>query len=49
MSWLEQLRQIEELENAPLDATLVAELERTHRRWNERPIRFATPTFKDYA
>jgi len=49
MSWLEQLRQIEELENAPLDATLVAELERTHRRWHERPIRFATPTFKDYA
>ena len=49
MSWLEQLRQIEELEEAPLDAALIAELERTHRRWRDRPVRFSTPTFKDYA
>ena len=49
MSWLERLRMIEELEDAPLDAALVAELERASRALEARPIRFATPTFKDYA
>lgn len=49
MSWRDELRQIEELEDAPLDAQLIGELERTHAHWRERPIRFSTPTFKDYA
>src|SRR5690349_6292903 len=49
MSWVEQLGQIEELEEAPLDAALITELERTDRRWRDRPVRFSTPTFKDYA
>ncbi len=49
MSWLERQRMIEELEDAPLDAALVAELERASRALEARPIRFATPTFKDYA
>ena len=48
MSWLERLMMIEELEEAPLDAALVAELERAGAA-AARPIRFATPTFKDYA
>ena len=49
MSWLEQLRGIEELEDAPLDGELVAELERAGAMVAARPIRFSTPTFKDYA
>lgn len=49
MSWLEQLRGIEELEEAPLDEQLVAELERAGATVAARPIRFSTPTFKEYA
>lgn len=49
MSWLERLMMIEDLEEAPLDAALVAELERAGAAAAARPIRFATPTFKDYA
>lgn len=49
MNWLERLMTIEELEDAPLDATLVVELERSGGATAARPIRFATPTFKDYA
>jgi uncharacterized radical SAM superfamily protein len=49
MNWLERLMAIEELEDAPLDATLVVELERAGGAAVARPIRFATPTFKDYA
>jgi uncharacterized radical SAM superfamily protein len=49
MSWLDRLRMIEELEDAPLDPMLIAELERAGRATEGRPIRFATPTFKDYA
>jgi lipoyl synthase len=47
MSWLERLAGIEELEDAPLDAALVAEFER--RALPGRPIRFSTPTFKAYS
>jgi uncharacterized radical SAM superfamily protein len=49
MSWLERLMMIEELEDAPLDAALIGELERAGGALEARPIRFATPTFKDYA
>jgi lipoyl synthase len=49
MSWFEALQAIEELEDAPLDAELVAEFERRAVRATGRPIRFSTPTFKDYA
>ena len=49
MSWLEKLKRIEEFEDAPLDAQFVAELERMHAAVAVRPIRFSTPTFKEYA
>ena len=49
MSWLEKLMAIEELDEAPLDAELVAQLERAGAGVVSRPVRFATPTFKDYA
>lgn len=49
MSWLEKLMAIEELDGAPLDAELVAQLERAGAGAIARPVRFATPTFKDYA
>ena len=48
MSWLESLREIEELEEAPLDAALVGELEQAAAPVLARPIRFSTPTFRDY-
>ncbi len=49
MSWLEKLAAIEELDGAPLDAALIAQLERAGEAAVSRPVRFATPTFKDYA
>ena len=49
MSWLESVAAIEEYEDVALDAALVAELERAAARQPARPIRFSTPTFKDYA
>jgi lipoyl synthase len=49
MSWFESLRVIEELEDAPLDAALIADLERDAAGRAVTPIRFSTPTFKDYA
>ena len=49
MSWLERLNGIEELEDAPLDAALVGELERNAVLAASRPIRFSTPTFKAYS
>jgi hypothetical protein len=49
MSWLERLGGIEELEDAPLDAALVAEFERAADVVCDRPIRFATPTFKTWS
>ena len=48
MNWLESLAQIEELEDARLDAGLIAEFEAAAGA-TARPIRFSTPTFKDYA
>jgi hypothetical protein len=49
VSWLEALASIEPLEDAPLDAALVAELERAAPRVVGREIRFSTPTFKTYS
>jgi hypothetical protein len=49
MSWLESIATIEEYEDVALDAALVAGLERTAAGTPPRPIRFSTPTFKDYA
>ena len=40
---------IEELDGAPLDAALIAEFECAGATAVARPVRFATPTFKDYA
>ena len=48
MSWLARLSAIEALEDAPLDAALVAELEQSADLAPGRPIRFSTPTFKSF-
>ena len=48
MSWLESLSRIEDLEDAEFDAGLVAEFERRADVAVARPIRFSTPTFKEY-
>jgi len=49
MDWLQRLVAIEELEDAPLDAGLVAEFERAGAAAAGREIRFSTPTFKAYS
>jgi len=49
MSWLDRLRAIEELEDAPLDASLLADCERRQSAVALREIRFSTPTFKAYS
>jgi len=48
MAWLEALEGIEDLEDAKFNATLVADFERHADRAVSRPIRFSTPTFKEY-
>jgi hypothetical protein len=49
MPWLDLVRTIEDLEDVPLDADLVRDFERDAAVAEPRPIRFSTPTFKDYA
>jgi lipoyl synthase len=49
VSWRDKLAAIEPLEDAPLDARLLAEFERAAPRAAGRPIRFSTPTFKAYS
>ena len=51
MTWLQKLAAIEALEDAPLDAALVADFERAsiEARAAGREIRFSTPTFKAYS
>ena len=49
MTWLRRLGAIEALEDAPLDAALVADFERAAPRAAGRGIRFSTPTFKAYS
>ena len=46
--WLEQIGAIEELEDAEFDAALVADLQRAAGGRTAGPIRFSTPTFKEY-
>ncbi len=48
MNWLDSLARIEDLEDAEFDAGLVAEFERRADVAVSRPIRFSTPTFKEY-
>ena len=48
MRWIEALAGVEELEDATLDAGLVAEFEAASVEAGSRPIRFSTPTFRDY-
>lgn len=49
MSWVDQLAAVEELEDAGLDDSLIAEYEREARSVVGREIRFSTPTFKSYS
>jgi uncharacterized radical SAM superfamily protein len=49
MSWIDRLAAVEELEDAGLDAALVADCERAAHRVVGREIRFSTPTFKSYS
>ena len=49
MTWLESIARIEEFEDVTLDAGLVAAFEASATSTAARPIRFSTPTFKDYA
>ena len=46
--WLERIQAIEDLEDAGFDAGLVAEMERAFGERRPGPIRFSTPTFKEY-
>lgn len=48
MSWLKQINTIEELEDADLDAALIKKFEAHRALSTARPIRFSTPTFKEY-
>ena len=48
MSWLDAIQNIEDLEDAEFDAALVADFEAVGQRAVSRPIRFSTPTFKEY-
>ncbi|HEX8013279.1 MAG TPA: radical SAM protein [Casimicrobiaceae bacterium] len=49
MTWLDRLCALEELEDASLDARLLADCERAQARVVGREIRFSTPTFKTYS
>ncbi|MCY4065613.1 MAG: hypothetical protein OXF57_04515, partial [Rhodospirillaceae bacterium] len=46
--WLDRLGEIEPLEDAAFDAGLVAEMQRNAPAIADRPVRFSTPTFKEY-
>jgi hypothetical protein len=50
MAWLDLLADIEDLEDAQFDAELIAQFETAAAATNReaRPIRFSTPTFKEY-
>ena len=49
MGWLDSIRAIEELEDAEFSADLVQQMESRAGSNKLPPIRFSTPTFKDYA
>ncbi|WP_436644052.1 radical SAM protein [Microbaculum sp. FT89] len=46
--WLQRVLAIEDLEDAEFDPGLVADMEAAARAATNRPIRFSTPTFKEY-
>lgn len=48
MGWFETVAQIEEFEDAEFDRDLVTAFEREQAAVLARPIRFSTPTFKDF-
>ena len=48
MAWLDDIKQIEDLEDAEFDQELVGLFERRAAGQPPRPIRFSTPTFKEY-
>lgn len=48
MAWLEEISQLEDLEDAVFDEDLVAMLEARAAGMPPRPVRFSTPTFKEY-
>jgi uncharacterized radical SAM superfamily protein len=48
MSWLDKIKQIEDLEDAEFDAALISEMERYAPANVSRMVRFSTPTFKEY-
>ncbi|MBZ4022676.1 radical SAM protein [Rhodobacter sp. TJ_12] len=47
-TWLDALSLIEPLEDADFDADLVAQMQAHAARAQPRPVRFSTPTFKEY-
>ncbi len=49
MTWLEALSGIEDLEDADFDAALVNDFECRAKSRPLRPLRFSTPTFKEYS
>jgi len=49
MGWLDRISALEELEDASLDAELIADCERAAAGGVSREIRFSTPTFKSYS
>jgi len=49
MTWFDALAQIEDLEDAEFDRGLVDQFERRSASVAARPIRFSTPTFKEYS
>jgi len=49
MTWLETISKIEDLEDAPFDQELVSRFEARARTAPLSPIRFSTPTFKEYS
>lgn len=48
MSWLSDIQQIEEFEDCEFDASLVHAFEHCSQNALTRPIRFSTPTFKEF-
>ncbi|MDJ0909982.1 MAG: radical SAM protein [Woeseiaceae bacterium] len=48
MAWIDAVADIEDLEDAEFDVELVDSFERAAEGRDPRPIRFSTPTFKEY-
>lgn len=48
MDWLNAISQIEELEDAEFDHALIKEMQAASKDILARPVRFSTPTFKEF-